>query len=110
MAINILELAAAEARKRHCPVVSVIHVRLGPLAGVERVALESAFDNARLSSDLPNARLEIEEVPLTVDCPSCGHEQPARSVSCLECAVCGAASAQIIGGRELEITALELKS
>lgn len=107
IAVSILE-AAEEERKRHGGNVSAIHLRLGPLAGVVKEALESAFEMAREQSSMPQAILNIEDVAIAMRCPTCDTEREVVSMQEMRCAVCGTPARQIIRGRELEIAALEL--
>ena len=52
----------------------------------------------------------IEEIPLVIHCPACAAEQTPASLYELRCPACGALSADIVRGRELEISALEIES
>ena len=108
IAMNILETAAQEAQRRHAGRVVAIHVRLGPLSGVVSEALESAFDLARSASPFPDSSLQIEEVAVAAYCLACAAERPVVSPQEIRCAVCGTPTPQIVRGRELEITALEI--
>jgi len=50
--------------------VAAIHLRLGPLAGVVKEALLSAYGLAREGTLLAAAELVVEEVPLVGYCPN----------------------------------------
>jgi hydrogenase nickel incorporation protein HypA/HybF len=109
VSLSILDLAAEEA-KRHGDVrVRRIHVRLGPLAGVVKEALISAFDLAREASSMQDAELVVEEVPIEVACPRCQATRKVISVQQLFCAECGTAAPDLESGRELELVALEIQ-
>lgn len=107
IALSIIDVAAAEAERRGARVVAV-HVQLGAIAGVARPALVAAYQLARETTPLADAELVIEEVPITVRCPACQTARPVRSLQEWSCAVCGTFSAEMLTGRELDITALEL--
>jgi hydrogenase nickel incorporation protein HypA/HybF len=107
IALSILDLAAEQAARRRARVVAV-YLRLGPLAGVVREALTSAYDLARESSATPEARLVIEDVPLTARCVTCRAERRLASIQDLRCPVCKTPTPDITAGRELEVTALEI--
>ena len=109
IALSILDLAAEEA-ERHGGRVAAVHLRLGPLAGVVKDALVSAYDLAREGTPLARAELVVEEVPVVAYCPACATERRPASVQDLCCPVCGAATPQVVRGRELEVVALELES
>lgn len=109
IALSILD-AAEEEGQRHEGRVAAIHLRLGPLSGVVKEALLSAYDLAREGTSLAQAELRIEEVPLVGHCPVCATDRPLATVQRLCCPVCSAVTAEIVSGRELEVYALEIES
>jgi hydrogenase nickel incorporation protein HypA/HybF len=108
IALSILDTVSEEAERRGGVAVSAIHVRLGPLSGVVKESLLSAYDLAREESPFADARLVVEELPLVIYCDTCQAEQPVPSMQELCCPRCGTRSGRIIRGNELEITALEV--
>jgi hydrogenase nickel incorporation protein HypA/HybF len=109
IALSILELAAEEVERRGGGRVVAIHLRLGPLSGVVKEALRSAYDLAREGSPLNEAELVIEEVPLVAYCPVCTAERTVQSIQQLCCPACGSPTPEVVRGRELEVTALEIE-
>jgi hydrogenase nickel incorporation protein HypA/HybF len=79
IAMSVIDLAAEEARQRGSRVLAV-HLRLGPLSGVVPQALASAFELAREGTELADCRLVMEDVPITIYCPTCAAEKPAESI------------------------------
>jgi hydrogenase nickel incorporation protein HypA/HybF len=110
IAMSILDVAAEQAERHGGRRVAAIHVRLGALAGVVQDALRSAFAMAREESPLDQAELVIEEMPIVVYCASCDAEHALTHVGEFRCPVCQALTAEVRGGRELEIIALEIES
>jgi hydrogenase nickel incorporation protein HypA/HybF len=108
IALSILDIASEESERRGGVAVKAIHVRLGPLAGVVREALLSAFELARESSDFADSRLVIEDVPVVAYCRECDAKRPVESLQRFVCADCGRPTAELVSGRELEITAMEI--
>jgi hydrogenase nickel incorporation protein HypA/HybF len=108
IALSILEIAEEEAERRAGQRVLGIHVRLGPLSGVDPNALRSAYELARETSALPDATLVVEEVPLVAHCPSCAIDRTPPSIAELCCPVCGTPTPQVVSGRELEVVGLEI--
>ena len=109
IALNILDIASEEAERNGGGVVQATHVRLGPLSGVVKEALESAYELARQQTPLADSRLVVEDVPIRIFCRRCQSEQRAESMQSLVCVVCSTPSGQIVSGRDLEITALEIE-
>ncbi len=68
IAMSILDMAEEEAIRRGGVRVEAIHLKLGPLSGVAKEALLSAYDLARESTPLAACRLMIEEVPIVAYC------------------------------------------
>ncbi len=88
--------------------VDAVCVRLGALSGVVKEALLFCFEAAAKGTPIDGARLEIEDVPLTVMCPRCSVERRLASVQHLRCPVCDTPTPRVIDGRELELAALEV--
>src|SRR5436190_23956007 len=109
IALSILDLVAEEA-ERHSGRVAVVHLKLGPLSGVAKSALLSAYEMAREDTPMAQADLMVEDVPIVVYCPACAAERRLASVQELCCPACGAPTPDVVNGRELEVTALEIVS
>jgi hydrogenase nickel incorporation protein HypA/HybF len=98
------QLAAGPAVAR----VRTVRVRVGALSGVVPAALRSAWPAAARGTPFRRAVLQIDEEPVVLWCGACAAERPARGVQSLRCATCGAPSADVRGGRELELVSLEV--
>jgi len=109
IALNIAELAEAEAKRLGAVRVNAVHLRLGPLSGVVKDALLSAYDLACGPGLLEGSRLVIEEVPLQVYCPKCQSRRNLESMQSFRCSECHTPTAEVVGGRELEVRALEIE-
>lgn len=109
LALNIIDIASEEAERRGGVGVNAVYLRLGPLAGVVKEALVSAFELARGDTPLCNSELLIEDVPLVVFCPTCQAERNLGSIQDFCCPDCGLPCGDVISGRELEIVALEIR-
>jgi hydrogenase nickel incorporation protein HypA/HybF len=109
IALSILDVANEEAERRGWVRVDAIHLRLGPLSGVVKEALQSAYEMVTTDSPSNGARLLIEEVPLSGRCLVCAQVRPLVSVQELCCVECGTPTPEIVSGRELEVVALEIQ-
>jgi hydrogenase nickel incorporation protein HypA/HybF len=89
-------------------VIAAVHVRIGALAGVVPEALQFSFDVAAEDSPVAGAHLVIERVPVTVQCDRCGMPRELESPHELRCPVCAMPTPAILGGRELELVAVEV--
>lgn len=110
IAMSILDCAAEESERRGGAMVLAVHLKLGPLSGVVKQALLSAYELASEVSEFPQSRLVIEDVPVVAFCPACEAEQEIASIQEMCCPVCGTPTPDVRSGREMEVTALEMGS
>ncbi|MBW3596699.1 MAG: hydrogenase maturation nickel metallochaperone HypA [Planctomycetes bacterium] len=108
IAMSLIDVASEEAERRQVR-VAALHLKVGPLSGVVQEALVSAYELAREGTDLAEARLEIQQTPIRMNCPTCRSEQAVASIQELWCAECGAPAIELTSGRELELIALEIE-
>lgn len=108
IALSIIEGAEEEAVRQGGGRVCAVHLRLGPLSGVLKEALLFSYELACEGTLLEGSTLVIEDVPLRIACSACGSERAPVSLQRLQCAQCGTPAAEILGGAELEVAALEL--
>jgi hydrogenase nickel incorporation protein HypA/HybF len=88
--------------------VTCVTLRIGVAAGVVPQALEFAWDVAVAGTPLDGSRLEIVSVPFSVDCVDCGTTGPIPDAVRVRCPACGSAQVRPVGGRELEISTVEV--
>ena len=108
VAQGLVELVADEVARDGPVRVLSVQLRIGPLSGVEPSALLFAYDAATAGTPLDGSALHIEEVPATVFCEPCGVERELVAVTCLRCPACGAATPNVVRGRELEVVSVEV--
>jgi hydrogenase nickel incorporation protein HypA/HybF len=106
IALSILDIASEES-ERLGVVPCAIHVKLGPLAGVVKEALVSAFALSTEGSSWEATELVIDEVPIMGWCDRCEADRPVASIQEFTCQECGQPVERITGGQELELTGLE---
>lgn len=109
VAIHLIDLAREEADRRQVH-VAALWLKVGPLSGVVREALVSAYEIARQGTPLADARLEFEETPVWIRCDRCGGRRRTLSECDLRCEHCRGSAAEILSGRELELVALEVET
>ena len=107
IALSMIEQIEQEAAKHRGEVRSV-RVRIGALAGVDCEALRFAWEIAREGTAFAATQLQIECVPLLIHCPICGATQTA-DVQSIFCPTCVTPEQEIVTGRELELTSMEME-
>ena len=108
IALSLIEMAEQEPARAGRR-VSAMHLKLGPMSGVVKEALEFSYEIACQGTALEGSQLIIEDVPLKIHCATCNREEIAESIQSLRCPRCGELSGTVIQGRELEVVALELE-
>jgi hydrogenase nickel incorporation protein HypA/HybF len=108
IAMSILELVEEEAERHGGARVEAIHLKIGPLSGVVKEALLSAYELAAEQTSLQDCRLIVEEVPILVHCSSCAANRPVHSMQSFCCVECGTPASDVVQGKELQVSALEL--
>ena len=110
IAMSLLDVAQEELERHPGARVEALHLRVGPLSGVVKESLVSAYELAREQTPLANARLIFEDIPIVIFCSKCLAERPVQSLQYFCCAECGTPASDVRRGRELELAALELES
>ena len=108
IAMSIVEMAQEEADRRDVT-IDAVHLDLGPLSGVVADALLFSYEIACNGTALEGSRLVIRQVSIEVYCPACKAEKILSSMQWFCCPECGAPTSEVIHGKELQITALEIR-
>ena len=109
IAMSIVEFAEEEAEQRSAR-IDAVYLKLGALSGVVKDALLSSYGLACEGTALEGSRLVIEEVPIVAYCPNCQAPRSPKSTQWFACSICGSPVSEILQGKELEVTALEIQS
>ena len=99
-----VEQLAAEHGARQ---ITLIKLRIGPLAGVVPELLQHAFSIARAGTVAEQATLEITDIPVRIRCRQCGTEADAAP-NHLVCPTCGAWQTEVTSGDEMLLASLEM--
>src|ERR1700693_4754887 len=108
IAMSIVELAEEEAEQRGVG-IRAVHLKLGPLSGVAKRALLSAYEMACEQTILEGSQLIIEEIPIEVYCAKCEAARTLTSMQWFICPVCENPVSEVLRGKELEVAALEIQ-
>jgi hydrogenase nickel incorporation protein HypA/HybF len=108
IAMSIVDMAQEEAERRDVK-IDAVHLELGPLSGVVAEALLFSYEVACSGTRLEGSRLVIKAVPIEVYCPACKAQRILPSMQWFCCPECGTPTADVIHGKELLITGLEVR-
>ncbi|MBW2604247.1 MAG: hydrogenase maturation nickel metallochaperone HypA [Deltaproteobacteria bacterium] len=108
IAMQIIEIAVASipADLKNAQVKKV-NIKVGKLAAVVPESLHFCFQIAAQDTLLCDAELYIEEIPLKVRCMDCNVEWTAHE-PIFVCRKCNGTSTEMLSGRELDITSIEV--
>ena len=105
---SALGQALEQARQAGASRVYSIRLRVGAVSGVVPEALQFAFEALADGTPAQGAQLIIEHVPARFWCSTCNHEFELAEVRAC-CPDCGGFNGELRGGRELELTSLEIE-
>lgn len=108
IARSLIELASEHAERKHADRVTRINIRLGVASGLLR-PLYFCFAAASRGTQCDGAILEIEEVPLTVMCPTCDEVKTPGGRYSFRCPDCGSPTPEIVTGREMQLVTIEVE-
>ena len=90
--------------------IEKIKLKVGLLSNVEPILLQNAYE-AVTATDKPafkEASLEIEILPILIDCPSCGQRSQVENYRFV--CPCGQPSSQVVQGTELLISGVVMEN
>lgn len=108
IALNIVDIASAEARKAGASRVIDLNIEVGSLSGVIVEALEFAMEVAVRDTMLSGARVAIHPINAQAKCRQCGAEFDVRDYF-EECPECASLDLQITRGQELKLRSLNVE-
>jgi hydrogenase nickel incorporation protein HypA/HybF len=107
LAESMREIVEDTARTNGATSVTVVRLRIGSLAPVERDALRFCFDVVTKGTVAEGATLEIESVDGTAWCWDCS-QSVALAVLGGACPTCGGYRLEVTGGTEMRVHEIEL--
>jgi hydrogenase nickel incorporation protein HypA/HybF len=102
IAMNIVDIATAEANKVHAESICEIEIEIGQASGIVREALEFALESAVKGTVLEKTIIIMHEIPAMAECNCCKHIFNIKG-NIGECPKCGDITANLISGRELKV-------
>ena len=109
IASNLVEIVTEAARNAGAKKVIAVHLRLGVLAGIAADSLRFCYDVATANTMLAGSLLIVDHLPVVIHCSKCLRAHTISGVHGFQCPDCGAASADIRQGHELEIASIEIE-
>ncbi len=108
LAQSIAEIAQNAASANGEGRIVTVCVRIGELSGVVVDSLTFCFSAITSGTPLEGAALRVERVPLRARCLTCGSVRQVQNLVFL-CPSCGSGDLEIIEGRELQVSHIEVE-
>jgi hydrogenase nickel incorporation protein HypA/HybF len=108
MVANLFEILEEKAKEKNAKKIVLVKLQVGLLSGVVPELLRSAFDIYKKDTIADTAKLEIEEVPLKVECQDCKTKMIMDDYVFL-CTKCGSVNVKTLSGTELLLERMELE-
>ena len=105
---GVVSAVERAAEKAGATGVRTVGLRVGSRSGAVPEALYGAWPIATSGTTVDGAELEIDEVQAAVWCQTCDKAQPIDEFFALTCPVCGTPTANLVAGREFEVTHADL--
>lgn len=105
---SALETAFEQAEAEHATKIHRIGMRIGALSGVVPDALQFAFEALSQGTIAEGAEFRIETIPVRSTCRRCQKEFEFESLASLTCPDCGGEGEGFLGGREIEVSEIEI--
>ncbi|MFB0566342.1 MAG: hydrogenase maturation nickel metallochaperone HypA [Candidatus Aminicenantaceae bacterium] len=105
---NLFEILEEKATEHKAKKIVYVKLKVGKLAGVVPEFLETAFKLYRKDTIAHSATLEMEEVPLKIQCKKCKSEVTKDDFVFI-CPRCGSRELKTLAGTELLLEKLEME-
>jgi len=106
--VSLFEILEEKAREQKAKKIVLVSLRVGKLSGVVPEFLESTFDVYKKETIAEGALLQIEEIPLRVQCQTCKAEI-IREDYIFICPRCSSRELKILEGTELVLEKIEME-
>jgi len=107
VAINIIEIASAEAAKHNSNIVTGVEVEIGQLSGIEIDSLKFSFDIAKKNTPLQKANTKFILISAEAICKDCNNKFLIDDFID-SCPHCNNYDLEIIKGKELKVRSINI--
>lgn len=105
---NLFEIMEEKIREKGAKRITFVKLQVGKLSGAVPEFLHTAFDIYKKDTLAREAELEIEEVPLVIQCQTCGKTMKKDDFIFI-CTFCGSKELKTLSGTELLLEKMELE-
>lgn len=95
-------------RARADRTVRTVHLQVGQLRQVVPETLCYCWGLVTEETPLSGSDLEIDHVPVVLDCRDCAARTDVENTLLLTCSACGSGSVELVSGEEFMVTSMDL--
>ncbi len=108
VAQNIFDIVTEYATEHDAARVTRVHLKIGAMTGVVEDSVRFYWESLTIGTVAEGAVLDVEVVPITAVCYSCGEEYSAVDQFALFCTACAAFGGRVTSGKELTVESIEI--
>jgi len=105
---SLFEILHEKAKEQKASRITLVKLRVGKLSGAVPESLETAFEIYKKDTLAQEARLELEEVLLEIQCQNC-RAVVVKDDFIFICPSCGSRELKTLAGTELLLEKIELE-
>ena len=107
MTANLFEIMEKEAKAKKAKKITGVKLQIGLFSGVVPDLMKTAFDIYKKDTIASDAEVEIEEVPLKIQCQDC-NTKVIKDDFIFICGKCGSHNLKTLSGTELFLEKMDL--
>lgn len=105
---SLFEILEEKAKEKKAKKILLVKLKVGALSGIVPEFLETAFNIYKEDTIAAESKLEIEEVPLKIECQQCGTEI-VKDDFVFICEKCDSRELKTLTGTELLLEKIEVE-
>ena len=105
---SLFEILEEQAKAKNAKKIVSVHLQVGLLSGAVPELLATSFDIYKKDTLAAEAVLEIEEVPLKVECLACGAHM-VKEDYVVVCEACGSTNLKTLQGTDLFLLKMDVE-
>jgi hydrogenase nickel incorporation protein HypA/HybF len=95
-------------RAREQRTVTTVHLEVGQLRQVVPETLVYCWGMVTEGTGLEGSVLDVDHVPVELDCRTCGHRTTVEHALVLSCSECGSGDIALVAGEEFMVTSIDV--
>ena len=107
---NVVDIVVKQATKAEAVKVLEVKLKIGEIRDIVESLMEKAFRFIARDTIASDAKLEIEKIPLVVQCNKCGSQsrEQISNYATICCKKCGSKTFSMVSGNEFYIENIEI--